>query len=240
MRERKSQQILLKDDRESEQNRYSLLTVRDAEHAMFVFSIFAVVIIIGIFSFELLIRGSGILKSLGVVLGNVSSVLSGSTLLTIFEEGINLMFFRRAREERARLKEEKRRNILGEVMAGKYTDIDTLLDKVNNLIESEQITVSNDSILPSPMHCLQWGLTYKIYDCLYEHGSLTPVEIDSLIRYGDPDTVTHALERMGDIGITKPVNLENLTRDDLPSKGFDILPILHKKKKWELTEYIRG
>ena len=75
---------------------------------MFVFSIFAVAIIIGIFSFELLIRGSGILKSLGVVLGNVSSVLSGSTLLTIFEEGINFMFFRRAREERAKLKEEKR------------------------------------------------------------------------------------------------------------------------------------
>ena len=74
---------------------------------MFVFSVFAVAIIVGIFSFELLIRGSSILKSLGVVLGNVSSVLSGSTLLTIFEEGINLMFFRRAREERAKLKEER-------------------------------------------------------------------------------------------------------------------------------------
>ena len=48
------------------------------------------------------------LKSLGVVLGNVSSVLLGSTLLTIFEEGVNFMFFRRAREERAKLKEEKR------------------------------------------------------------------------------------------------------------------------------------
>ena len=76
---------------------------------MFVLSIFAVAIIIGFFSFELLIRASGIfLKSLGVVFGNVSSVLSGSTLLTIFEEGINLMFFCRAREERAKLKEEKR------------------------------------------------------------------------------------------------------------------------------------
>ncbi len=74
---------------------------------MFAFSIFAAAIIIGIFSFELLIRGSGFLKSLGVVLGNVSGVLSGSTLLTIFEEGINLMFFRRAREERAKLKEER-------------------------------------------------------------------------------------------------------------------------------------
>ena len=66
------------------------------------------------------------------------------------------MFFHRTREERAKLKEEKRHNILGEVMAGKYTDIDTLLDKVNNLIESGQITVSNDPTL-TPMHCLQWG-----------------------------------------------------------------------------------
>ena len=87
---------------------------------------------------------------------------------------------------------------------------------------------------------MNWNLTYQIYDCLYVQGSLTPAEIDSLIRYGDPDTVTHALERMCDIGITKPVNLENLTRADLPSKGLDILPILHNEKKWQLTEYIRG
>ena len=77
---------------------------------------------------------------------------------------------------------ETKRNILGQVMAGKYTDVDTLLDKVNNLIQTGEITVSNDPILPSPMDCLQWGLTYKIYDCLYEHESLTPVEIDSLIN----------------------------------------------------------
>ena len=75
---------------------------------MFMFSIFAAAIIIGILSFELLIRDSGFFKSLGVVLDNLSGVVSGSTLLTIFEEGMNLMFFRRAREERAKLKEEKR------------------------------------------------------------------------------------------------------------------------------------
>ena len=184
-------------------------------------------------------RGSGFFKSLGVVLDNVSGVLSGSTLLTIFEEGMNLMLFRRAREERARLKEEKRRNILGEVMAGRFTDIDTLLDKVNNLIELGQITVSNDPLLPSPMHCLQWGLTYKIYDCLYEHGSLTPAEIHSVIKDSDPDTISHTLERMNFVGITKPVNYADLTRADLPSKGPDILPTLNEQKQWELTKYIR-
>ncbi len=96
---------------------------------MFVFSIFAVAIIIGIFSFELLIRGSGILKSLGVVLGNISSVLSGSTLLTIFEEGVNLMFFRRAREERAKLKEEKR-------------ELEELKEEIQNLQNAPQNEVS--------------------------------------------------------------------------------------------------
>ena len=205
---------------------------------MFVFSIISVAIIILILSFELLIRGSGILKSLGVVLDNVSDVLSGSTLLTIFEEGINFMFFRRAREERAKLKEEKRRNILGEVMAGRYTDIDTLLEKVKKLIELGQITVSNDRTL-TPMHCLQWGLTYKIYDCLYEHGSLTPAEIHSHINDSDPDTIGHTLERMNLIGITQPVNYTDLTRADLPTKGLDILQTLNEQKQWELTEYIK-
>ena len=41
------------------------------------------------------------------------------------------------------------------------------------------------------------------------------------------------------IGITQPVNYANLTRDDLPIKGLDILPILNERKQWELTEYIR-
>lgn len=134
---------------------------------------------------------------------------------------------------------KQKRNLLGEVMAGKYTDVDTLLDKVNNLIESRQIAVDNDSILPSPMNCLQWGLTYKIYDCLYEHGSLTPAEIHSHINDSNPGTISHTLERMNFIGITQPVNYESLTRADLPIKGLDLLETLHERKKWELTEYIR-
>ena len=134
---------------------------------------------------------------------------------------------------------EQKRNILGEVMTGRHTDVDTLLDKVNNLIESGRITVSYDPILPSPMDCLQWGLTYKIYDCLYEHGSLTASEIDSLINDQPPGVINHALEYMSDIGITKPVNHENLTSGDVPRKGLSILPILHERKQWELTEYIK-
>ena len=212
---------------------------------MTAFMIFAIAITVSIFFHALLIQHklpitlNTIVNSFSAVVGNVSSILSGATLLTILLEGADIMFFRRTREERAKLKEEKRRNILGEVMAGKFTDIDTLLDKVNNLIELGQITVNNDSILPSPMHCLQWGLTYKIYDCLYEHGSLTPAEIHSVIKDSDPDTIGHTLERMNFVGITKPVNYADLTRADLPSKGLGILPTLNEQKQWELTKYIR-
>ena len=133
---------------------------------------------------------------------------------------------------------EPKRNLLGEVMAGKYTDVDTLLDKVNNLIESGQITDSNDRFL-SPVYCLHWSLTYKIYDCLYEHGSLTSTEIDSLINDKPPGIIHHALELMSLIGIAKPVNHKELTSADLPHRGLSILPILYEQKKWELTEYIR-
>ena len=133
---------------------------------------------------------------------------------------------------------EQKRNLLGEVMAGDYTDVDTLLDKVNKLIESGQITVSNDPTL-SPMHCLQWALTYKIYDCLHVHGSSTPAEIYSHINDSNPGTIGHALELMSLIGITQPVSYENLTRADLPIKGLDLLQTLHERKQWELTTYIR-
>ena len=74
---------------------------------------------------------------------------------------------------------EPKRDTLDQVLAGEYTDFEKLSGKVNNLIESGQITVSNDPIL-SPKRHLEQTITYKIYDCLYVHGSLTPAEINSL------------------------------------------------------------
>ena len=98
----------MKDNRESDQNRYSLFTVRDAENAMTAFTIFTIAVIVGMLLHELLIKGNNILSFLYVVVSNVSNILSAATLITVFEEGFNLMLFRRAREERAKLKEEKR------------------------------------------------------------------------------------------------------------------------------------
>ncbi len=77
--------------------------------------------------------------------------------------------------------QEQKKRLLGEMLSGKYTDEETLSKKINSQIEAGTIQVSNDPLLPSPMECLNWGLTYKIYDCLYENQSLTPAEIASRI-----------------------------------------------------------
>lgn len=102
-----SQQIVLKNNRENEQPRYSLFTVRDAENAMTAFTIFAIAAAIGILLYEFVLKRNSILSALHAVVVNVSSVLSAATLLTILLEGFDIMFFRRTREERAKLREEK-------------------------------------------------------------------------------------------------------------------------------------
>ena len=102
------QQIVLKNNRESEQPRYSLFTVRDAENAMTAFTIFAIAVAVGILLYEFVLKRNSILSALYAVVVNVSSVLSAATLLTILLEGFDIMFFRRTREERAKLREERK------------------------------------------------------------------------------------------------------------------------------------
>ena len=103
-----NQQIVLKNNRENEQPRYSLFTVRDAENAMIAFNIFAIAVAVGIFLYELVLKRNSIVSALYAVVVNVSSVLSAATLLTILLEGFDIMFFRRTREERAKLREERK------------------------------------------------------------------------------------------------------------------------------------
>ena len=85
-----------------------MFTVRDAENAMRTFTILAIAIVICVFSHALLINRSSIVGSLYFLFSNVSNVLSGSTLLTILEEGISLMFYRirEALREDRQFKEE--------------------------------------------------------------------------------------------------------------------------------------
>ena len=103
-----NQQIVLKDNREREQQRYSLFTVGDAENAMVAFTVFAIAVIVVIFLYELLLKRNNIVSSLYAVVVNVRSILSAATLLTILLEGFDIMFFRRTREGLAKLKEERK------------------------------------------------------------------------------------------------------------------------------------
>lgn len=80
---------------------------------MTAFMIFAIAVIFGIFfhafiiTNKLLITLNNFVSSLSAVVGNVSNILSAATLLTILLEGADIMFFRRTREERAKLKQER-------------------------------------------------------------------------------------------------------------------------------------
>ena len=101
------QQIVLNNNREREQPRYSLFTVRDTENAMVAFTIFAIAVIVGIFLYEIVLKRNNIVSALSAVVVNVSSVLSAATLLTILLEGFDVMFFRRTRKELTKLRKLK-------------------------------------------------------------------------------------------------------------------------------------
>lgn len=107
----------MKDNHESEQNRSSMFTVRDAESAMIALTCFSIAVIAGVFLYNLLIVGNSTLKSVSAVLGNVSNILSAATLLTILEEGISLMFYRirLALKEEREIKEQGRQEAYQEV-----------------------------------------------------------------------------------------------------------------------------
>ncbi|MYC78176.1 hypothetical protein F4X10_20625 [Candidatus Poribacteria bacterium] len=94
-----------------------MFTVRDAESAMIALTSFSIAVIVGVFLYNLLIVGNSTLKSLSVVLGNVSNILSAATLLTILEEGISLMFYRirLALKEEREIKEQGRQEAYQEV-----------------------------------------------------------------------------------------------------------------------------
>ena len=94
-----------------------MFTVRDAESAMIALTSFSIAVIAGVFLYNLLIVGNSTLKSVSVVLGNVSNILSAATLLTILEEGISLMFYRirLALKEEREIKEQGRQEAYQEV-----------------------------------------------------------------------------------------------------------------------------
>ena len=91
---------------ENRDKRSSMFTVRDAENAMIVFVIFALFVLVGVFLHEFVFKSNSFVDSLYTVADNISKILSAATLLTIFEEGFDIMFTR-FRESRAKDKKLK-------------------------------------------------------------------------------------------------------------------------------------
>ena len=71
-----------------------MFTVRDAENAMITFSIFAIALLVGVFLHQFVLKGEGFTDSLYTVADNISKIMSAATMLTILEEGIDIMFQR--------------------------------------------------------------------------------------------------------------------------------------------------
>ena len=79
---------------ENKGKRTTMFTVRNAENAMIVFTVCAFAVLTGVFLHDLLIKGNGFVDSLYTVADNISKIMSAATMVTIFEEGIDIMFQR--------------------------------------------------------------------------------------------------------------------------------------------------
>ena len=105
---------------ENRDERSSIFTVRDAENALIIFIIFALFVLVGVFLHEFVLKGNSFVESLYTITDNISKIMSAATLLTIFEEGFDMMFarFREARARDKKLKEEA----LAEAKAAGYEE----------------------------------------------------------------------------------------------------------------------
>ena len=74
--------------------RTSMFTVRNAENAMITFMIFATFCFLFILLHEMLLKSQSFSEALYTIARNMSGIMSTATMLTIFEEAIDIMFQR--------------------------------------------------------------------------------------------------------------------------------------------------
>jgi len=92
--------------------RSSIFTVRNAENAMITFMILALFCLLIVLFHEILIKSQSFVDTLYSVARNISKIMSAATMLTIFEEAIDIMFQRirdtlkRERELKAQISAE--------------------------------------------------------------------------------------------------------------------------------------
>lgn len=86
---------------------------------MVTFSIIAIALLVEVFLHQFILRGDGFVNSLYAVAENISKIMSAATMLTILEEGIDIMF------QRIRDTLRKEKQLIAEVTAevtAKVTD----------------------------------------------------------------------------------------------------------------------
>ena len=82
---------------------------------MITFTVFAIATVIAVFLHEIVLKRNSITQGLYVIVHNVSEILSAATLLTLLDEGVDIMFLRRTREERRKQREEGYQQAIQEV-----------------------------------------------------------------------------------------------------------------------------
>ena len=106
---------------ENRDRRPSIFTVRNAENAMITFMILALFCLLIVFFHEMLIKSQSFVDALYSVVRNISKIMSAATMLTIFEEGGDIMFQRirdtlkKERQWKAEGREEGREEAYREV-----------------------------------------------------------------------------------------------------------------------------
>ena len=108
-------------EEERKDQRSSIFTVRNAENAMITFTILALFCFLVVLFHEMLIKSQSFVDALYSVARNISKIMSAATMLTIFEEAIDIMFQRirdtlkREKELNAKAKAEGRAEAYREV-----------------------------------------------------------------------------------------------------------------------------
>ena len=109
--------------------RTTMFTVRNAENAMITFMIFAMFCLLFVLLHEMLLKSQNFSDALYTIARNMSGIMSAATMLTIFEEAIDIMFQRirdtlkRERELKAQVSAEAKAEGKAEGKAEVYREV---------------------------------------------------------------------------------------------------------------------
>ena len=100
----------------NQSNRSALFTSRDTENSIFFFTVTGGVLILAVLLHAKFLSGKKWLDAVYMMLGSMPQVLASSTMLTIFKEGVDIMFTR-YQEYRKRVEEARTEGIAEAIKA---------------------------------------------------------------------------------------------------------------------------